>query len=264
MKEKRNHSISGWVTLAANYAVLVIMIASLAGCAQTPNPTPQPVNQPTATTQTLPPTETALPSPMPTTASTATPEPTATATQPPTATPLPALAVLANGFNAWCAPQNSGATRPTGPAAPDYARKLVVNGSQLTVPIPATLCVISFRFNQPAPDGAMLTFFDGNNPFLKLPLSQADGAPEEAWQVVMHSYVVNPPFWSVNYRLSVTTADGKELWTAPVTFAKPLPKPCPYGGYPDPVTMYCTPTDPWEIEPKPGVVYPYPHTPPGY
>lgn len=230
---------------------------ALVGCAQGSAPT-QPV-EPAATiaTEGLLPTATVPPPPTATQPPTATPEPSATATQPPTATPVPALAILADGFNAWCAPLDSG-TRPSGPDAPDYARKMVVNGDNIQVPIPASFCTLSYRFNQPVQDGMTLTFFDGKNAFLKLPLQAAKDHADEVWTSVTHSYVINPPLWYIDYRLSVAGPDGKELWSKPVRFAKPLPAPCAIGGYPDPVTLYCNPFDPREIEPHPeNPDYPY-------
>ncbi len=287
MKEKRFRPFSGRSRItfgfagtkfheSAALAILFILGIGLSSCAKTPVSTAQPVDQNATSVaaavatsaQILAPTATNAPSPTATGAvPTATPaQPTATLTEAPTATPPQSLAVLADaGFNAWCAPQEYAGTKPSGPDAPDYARKLSVNGAgntlDLTVPIPAAYCVLAYRFNQAAPQGAVLTFFDGKSAFLRLPLQAADGHPEEVWAAVNHTYVVNPPLWSVSYRLAVNTANGKELWSNPVTFAKPLPKPCPYGGYPDPVTMYCTGTDPWEVEPHPGIKYPYPRTP---
>jgi hypothetical protein len=262
--EKRNPTLSGWLAMLARCSAGLFILLGLAGCGQAATPAPKQAEPqaPAATaTQALPPTFTPLPSPTATEAPTATPEPSATPTEPPTATPLPALAVLADGFNAWCAPQDYDLITPTGPDAPDYARKLAKQGDQLNVPIPAAYCVLAFHFNQAAPQGAVLTIYDSNNPFLRLPLQAADGKPDEVWTTVKHSYVVNPPFWSVVYRLSVSGSDNQELWSNSVAFVKPLPKPCPFGGYPDPVTLYCTITDPWEIEPHPDAKYPYPHTP---
>lgn len=262
MKENLNIKQPGWLAAFGKICVVLLVAFALASCSQE---TPIPFVEPTEfiPPTTVPPTATAtlLPSPTATQPPTATPEPTATPTQPPTATPVPVLAIQPDGFDAWCAPEEYAGTRPSSPDAPDYARKMVAKDTRILVPIPATYCVMVYRFNRPVPEGTVLTFYDGTNPFLKLPLLAADGNPNEAWASVTHSYVINPPLWFVDYRLSVTGSDGQELWSNPVRFAKPLPEPCPFGGYPDPVTMWCTPTDPWEIEPWPDVVYPYPRNP---
>jgi len=176
----------------------------------------------------------------------------------PTATPLPALAVQQEGFDAWCAPIEYAGTSPASQDAPAYAVKMVIKGEQAELHIPASYCVLSFQFNQPVPDGAALTLFDGANPFLKLPLKAAEGLPDVAWASVTHHYVINPPLWYVDYRLSVAGPDGKELWSQPARFARTQPGLCPDLTYPDPVTLYCNPFDPREIEPHPeDPDYPY-------
>ena len=252
MKEKRNVPISAWLAMVGKLGSFLLLVLIVVGCTPASSVPDQPVKSQTEiATQLVLPTETTLPSPTATEAPTATLEPSATPTRPPTATPVPALAVLKDGFAAWCAPVEYAGTKPLGPDAPDYARKMVARDTQIEVPIPAAFCTLVYRFNQPVPNGVTLTFFDGKNPFLKLPLQAAQGHAEEAWASVAHDYVVNPPLWYIDYRLSVTSPDGKELWTNPVRFAKPLPQPCQTGGYPDPVTLYCNPFDPREIEPHP-------------
>jgi len=254
-------TLSGLFKPAVICPALVIMIA-ITGGAQAPVPAAPTAGSPAevapentvAATATPAPTVTPLPSPTPTWTPTAEPS----ATPEPTATAIPPLAVLEDGgFDAWCAPVEYAGVIPDSPEAPSYARKLTLEGDQLQVQIPASSCVVSVRFNQPAPEDAQLIFYDANSPFLKLPLQPAGESSDIAWTAVNHQYVLDPPLWDVTYRLAVVSADGTELWTDSVKFAKALPEPCPYGGYPDPVTLWCAVTDPWEIEPWPDVVYPY-------
>jgi hypothetical protein len=127
----------------------------------------------------------------------------------------------------------------------------------MRVPIPAVYCVMVYGFNQPVPTGLELGFFDGANLFYKRPLAAADGKPDVAWAEVRHQYVIDPPFWEVEYRLAVISPDGKELWSHPVNFARPAPEECLFGGLPDPVTLSCAVTDPGEIEPHADATYPY-------
>jgi len=123
--------------------------------------------------------------------------------------------------------------------------------------IPAVYCVVSFKFNQAAPSDLELQVKEGSNVFLTRALDPANGQADTVWTSLDHSYIVNPPLWEVNYTLTVVDAGDQEVWSSLVKFAKPLPETCIYGGLADPVTLYCTTTDPWEIEPKPGVTYPY-------
>jgi hypothetical protein len=246
---------------ARGLACLVALVAvlGLAGCS---GGQPAAVLSPTETAAAAP-TSTPLPSDTPAPSPTDTPEPSATPTntpQPPTDTPIPPLAVQENGFDAWCAPLDYAGVQPDGPVAPEYARRLTLQNAEYRVPIPAVYCAIAYRLNQAAPAGLELRVLDGANPFIQQPLDPAQEQANTAWTTLSHQYVVNPPFWEVTYTLVVLDPGGSELWSSPVTFAKPLPEPCPYGGLPDPITLYCAITDPWEIEPWPDVTYPYDRT----
>jgi hypothetical protein len=164
--------------------------------------------------------------------------------------------VLPDGVSGWCAPQSFAGGKPTSPDAPAGVNLLGEKDGVLQVKIPAAYCAMAYRFNQPAPEGASLVIFDGSSPFLKIPLTPVEGQPDLAWAPIIHDYAMNPPYWEVTFRLVVADAQDQELWSQPVTFAKPLPAPCPYGGLPDPVTLYCAVTDPLELEPRPGVTFP--------
>ena len=241
-----------WVSLLA-------LALSGCGAGSTPMAAPTSTTAPTLAATSAP-TETPLPSPTATEAPTATPEPTATAT----ATPIPPLAVLSDGFTVWCNPLDYAGVNQPGPQAPAVARQLSEVDGQEHVYIPADFCTIVYTFNQSMPAGAQFEMFDGSTePFLKAALTPADGQPQVAFVAVDHPYVVNPPFWEVTYRLAVLAPDGQELRTDSVTFGKVIPSECPFGGLPDPVTLKCALTDPWEVEPHPGVHYPYATWTPG-
>jgi hypothetical protein len=250
---------SGWHKTAIASFLLILGLTPLAGCspAAAPVPTQVPVEetQIEAATSIPLPTDTPQPTSTATPLPTATPQPTATAV--PTNTPVPPLAVLPDGFNAWCAPLGYEGVQPTGPDAPDYARQLTLAGDQYQVPIPAVFCDLVYQFNQAVPAGLKMQILEGSFAFVEAPLIPDPAKPEVAWAAVTHDYVVNPPMWEVVYRVAVVDSNGTELWSNPVKFVKPLPEPCPYGGLPDPVTLWCTVTDPWEIEPWPDVTYPY-------
>lgn len=268
MPSKQNRANTGWVKLAA-WCALVVIILSACSQAVAPTTAPQPATQsgssssvgqtpaeasPTAApTSTQPPTATVPPTATPTQV------PTATATELPTATPVPALAVLPDGFDVWCAPVSYAGTVPTSADPVADARKLAVTNNQLQVLIPAAYCSVVVRFNQAAPADAQLYFYDSGSPFIKTALKPVDGHPDEAWATIRHGYVVNPPLWQATYALSVVDGKGQELWKNNIKFYKDMFLKCPYGDTPDPVTLYCAVTDPWEIEPHPDATYPYDH-----
>lgn len=259
MMVKRNRANSGWLKAAASCFVLVIVLTALAGCGQALVPQATSTREATATlipSATESPVNTEVPSATPTVPPTATPEPSATPTLPPTATPVPVLGVMQDGLALWCAPTNYAGFNVTSPDAPVDANIAVATGNSLQVKIPAAYCVVSARFNQAAPAGITLVMYDGNSPFLKTALNTVAGRGDLLWTTIAHTFVVNPPFWEVDYRMAILGPDGKELWTSPVKFAKPVPASCPYGGLPDPVTLYCGITDPKEIEPHPDITWP--------
>lgn len=253
---KSNRAWPGRMNVLVGWCVL-IGVSVLAGCGLISQPTQvkEYINDTPTATASLQPTETALPSPTATLAPTETMAPTATT--PPTATPIPPLGVAEDGFKAWCFPQSYTGYVPSGPEGGADTSQLVSTDGNLSIKIPAAFCTLDFRFNQAMPEGVVLTLFDGSNAFLRLPLQPVEGHADEGWTSVNHNYVVNPPYWEVFYRLSVSGPDGKELWTHDLKFGKPLPEECLFGGLPDPVTLSCAKTDPWEIEPWPDVTYPY-------
>lgn len=254
-----NRVLTGWLRRLPAFISAILLLTAAYGCAPAATAVLPSATAPVAATaaplvKTPSPTPTLTPTH--TTTPTAVPTMTATATLPPTSTAVPPLAVTADGFSAWCAPQQYQGVKVTGPDAPEYANLLALTGERLQVKIPAAFCVLAFRFNQPLPEGANLVMFSANSPFVNLPLKPAEGDPELGWAVVGHDYVINPPFWEITYPTAVLAADGTELWAEPVTFAKPLPNNCPFGGLPDPVTLYCRQTDPKELEPHPDVTFP--------
>lgn len=255
MSLNRKSMSSGLKTLVQTLLFLLVIV-SLVGCGAAAQPM-QPTSTAAAVLATqLAPTDT----PQPTATATATALPTATATAvPPTATPIPALALADKGFNVWCLPTAYAGTKPTSADAPDYANQLTTKNAKLEIRIPATFCEIVVTLNQAAPKGLKVVFYDGKTPFQTKDLVASEGKINQVWASVDHSYVVNPPYWEITYTVAVVDAAGKELYSSPVKFAKATPKACPYGGLPDPVTLWCTVTDPWEIEPYPWSVYPYDH-----
>jgi hypothetical protein len=250
-------TFSGCLNIRSVLLIGFLLLPILAGCAAAPVVVPTATQALTAAIELPSPTPQATATEEPTATATATAAATATPTTPPSATPVPDLAVLPDGFRAWCAPQEYQGVQITGPdEIPVYANLLAQNGETFQVKIPAAFCVLAYQFNQPVPAGSNLVIYNGNSPFVNLPLTPVDGQPDQGWAIVAHDYVINPPFWEITYQVAVTDPEGKELWSQPVKFAKPLPANCPFGGLPDPVTLYCRQSDPKELEPHPDVTFP--------
>lgn len=242
-------SVTSRARALITFACMIVLVLTACSPAAAPAATETP-----APTNTVAPTNTTAPTATATLAPTETQQPTATATA--SATPVPELALLENGLNVWCAPQDYAAWNLTSPDAPDYARVLTQANNRLQVTIPASYCVIAYQLNQPAPQGMQLYMYSGESAFLKTALQPAPDKADQLWVKIDQPFVINPPFWEVTYKLALVDAAGKELTAQDVTFAKALPAPCPYGGLPDPVTLYCIEHDPKEIEPHPDVTFP--------
>ncbi|MHC1781546.1 MAG: hypothetical protein AB9891_02070 [Anaerolineaceae bacterium] len=213
---------------------LLILSVPLAGCgslgaAATPAPLPP-------TPSLIPPTATAIPP-------TDTPVPTATIT--PTITPIPALALVPEGMDPWCLPLEFG-VHSDGPDGPDSMPKGARPGAFdkgtgiFNLHIPAITCSIVYTFNQPMPAGTMLSIYDYNKvPFLELPLTAAGSNPNRGYVTLSHPYIINPPFWWLDYTFVVTSPEGKEIHRMPVHVFKTLPDKCWDGSWPNPVTLFC-------------------------
>ena len=204
------------------------------------------INPPTATPTLEPPTETPTPSPSPTLPPpTDTPEPTATSA--PTQEPLPPLAVVPDGVNPWCLTTRYFITHedgPYGPASmPEKARAGTVNKqtSVISFPIPAVSCTLVLAFNQNAPAGMKLEVWDARpqEPFITYDMQINPNNPKEAYAVMTHTYIINPPKWWMDYTLVVVTKDGQEVFRNPIRVQKALPEKCWDGSLPDPVTLVC-------------------------
>jgi hypothetical protein len=235
----------------ARFAALTLLAALfLSACAPAATPAPSLTTKPPSPsappTVTNVPTQTALPIPTATFVPSPTlePTPTQTATHPP--------AILQDGFNAWCVPGDSpNLGLITSKMPSDAGRyKQVNNAIQLTVPIGS--CTFVYIFNQPVPAAAQLQIYDGlDHLAYSLPLTSPDGQPNVGLVTLVNKLMLDPPYWSITFRLAVFTPTNGQLWTSKVVFKRPTPVACfePNSGiWPDPVTGACPAADPREPE----------------
>jgi hypothetical protein len=205
------------------------------------------INPPTATPTEIPPTETPLPSPTATDLPTETPLPTSTFTPAPTATPIPPLAVAPDGINPFCLTKKHFLTAEEGPNGPASKPEKASDGTidkktgVINFPIPAINCTLVLKFNQPAPAGMQLQIWDARpqEPFVTYEMAINPVNPNEAYAVMDHSMIVDPPKWWMDYTAVVVTAEGKEVFRNAIHVQKPLPEKCWDGSYPNPITLFC-------------------------
>jgi len=190
---------------------------------------------------------------------TATPEPTLIS---PTAdltaeTPaVPAPAGSDDLFTGWCVPKDvqvsADEVRATG-AMPAGSNPLQVVNGEKSVVIEVQNCSFEYTFNTAVPTGAQVKMYDNSSsPFLTLSLTPVTQSPNKGLITITHPYVINPPFWTIPYRLDLVSADGMVLRSDTVNFRRGwTPRTCYDGSWPDPVTLKCKfmgeahPWDPW-------------------
>lgn len=201
----------------------------------------------TAASETLPTVAMATP----TAAPAATLAPTATPTEAPTptatATPIPPLDVVANQFSAWCLPDGyidrSNLTGdPLNP--PEFSRPGGFVEGNYEIPSPMSSCVFIVTFNQAAPTGASLQFSDlSGAPWLTRELTPIPGSPNQAYVVLNHFYIINPPYWKVTYPIRVISPAGQSLDLGTLVVRKWQPEVCWDGNWPNPVYFTCRAID---------------------
>ncbi len=76
-------------------------------------------------------------------------------------------------------------------------------------------------------------------PFLTYDMKPNPINPKEAYAVLTHTYLVNPPKWWMTYTVVLVTADNTEVVRYPIRVLKPLPEKCWDDSYPDPITLFC-------------------------
>lgn len=169
----------------------------------------------------------------------------------------------------WCVPKDAPdaleGLRQSG-AMPEKAYPLQVVNGQKEIVIEVKNCSFVYTFNTPIPAGVKLKIYDaGKSPFLTVDLIPTAQFPNKAYATIDHPYVVNPPFWSIPYRLEAISPEGQVLRSDEIVFKRGwTPKPCYDGSWPDPLTLKCKfmgeahPWDPWY-----GKENPYEPTPSG-
>lgn len=245
-------------------ALVLFVLVSASACGQAA-PAPATAAPPTAALPSA--TTAATKAPPPTTAPTLPPSPTATETPvPPTSTPQPSatptLGIAQEGLSAWCMPENSGYKNKslTAVQAPETARiGEIVDGALEIKNLPASACAFLYTFNQTAPTGLKLEFYEARQakPWLVADLLPVEGSPNTLAAVLYHTYIIAPPLWDVSFEFAVRDANGTEIRRDPLNLHRWRPKLCWNGIYPNINTMRCNapqdlhPWDPSYLTPMP-------------
>lgn len=162
----------------------------------------------------------------------------------------------ADGFTGWCVP-NHVYYSPDGleqaGAMPEMSNPVEEVNGQKQVVIEVQNCSFVYTLGDRIPAGIKVKMYDnGGSEFLSADLKPTKDFPNKGFVTITHPYVINPPFWSIIYRIDLVGADGKVLRSDTINFKRGwTPRACYDGSWPDPVTLKCKfmgeahPWDPW-------------------
>ncbi len=207
---------------------------------------------PTATNTAVPSTPTATATTPPTATALPTETPTAV---PPTATPVPPLALAADGMQIRCLPKDYGLpiTSAAVFSSPDLAIQTVKPGEKgITVNIPVRACGVFLTFNQALTQDTFIEVYEGKDatPWYKRILVQVPDQANTYFAILEHEYLTNHNYWSLSYPMKVQSAN-QSLWQGDLVVQRPFPGLCWDGSIPDPITGKCSRIDHLEREPHP-------------
>lgn len=184
------------------------------------------------------------------------PVPEATATLvPTTATQAAPLAIAENGLQIRCL--NVASSLPIDAAASFSDTLFAVSeiaptteGVKLTIPVRA--CAVFVTFTQPLSEEAQVEVFEasGTQAWYTRPLIKDEQSENTYFAVLSHQYIIDPPFWNLNYRMSVK-GSTQTYWEGALLVTRIFNGLCWEGSVPDPVTLKCPNADKLEREPHP-------------
>lgn len=222
-----------WVSLG-------ILVFLLPACSPAPTPVAAPTQQAVQPTVAI--ANTATQPPTATTAPTATALPPTPTLVPPTSTPTPVPAD--EQVISWCIPKEQALYVKAGddPAAmPEKARAGKLSNGVIDVATPDLSCTFVFNLGTPLKDGTVLEVLDGmDQVWLKKALIASPKNPNLSYVVLTHSYITDPPFWSMVYKVALKGADGTALWNGKLNVHSSwMPDKCWDGTMPNMKTLYC-------------------------
>ena len=164
---------------------------------------------------------------------------------------------LPDGMDIWCLP--GGTVYPKDPAQitkPDNAVDAFYDGITLAIEGPASACFV-FIPDDGVNANNTVAIYDKSNSGAWY-TRQFHESQDGLIAILKHSYIIDPPYWIVHYRMEMLDENGEVLFEAPLTYSRNwLPEPCWNGKMPNPVTYLCElqqdqhPWDAWYGKPMP-------------
>ena len=181
---------------------------------------------------------------------TATPTPTVTATEA-VSEPFP------DGMEMWCLPEGTPYSRdPSQIAKPDDAVDAFFDGTTVSIKGPFSACFVFLPDEGSNADNTVAIYDKSNSGpwYTRKFYESQDGLVA----ILNHSYIINPPYWTINYRMEILDKNGEVLFEAPLAYSLNwTPDTCWNGKMPNPITYLCEleqdqhPWDAWYGKPMP-------------
>lgn len=165
--------------------------------------------------------------------------------------------LLPDGMEIWCLPD--GIPYPKNAAEitkPEEAIDVFYDGETISYEGPSSGCFV-FLPDEDSNAAYKVAIYDQSNtgPWYTRSFNESQ---DGLIAILKHSYIINPPFWEVNYRIELLDGDSEVVFEAPFQYSRMwAPDKCWNGKMPNPVTMLCErqqdqhPWDAWYGKPMP-------------
>lgn len=153
--------------------------------------------------------------------------------------PPPEIPPNLEGLSIWCLPQGVSYVHDLSKLEKsEQAVEVSYTQDGFMLVGPLSACFLQLPAAAAA-DGMQVAIFDQSNSaaWYTRPLV----AGTQGWIAPLtHSYLVNPPYWSLNYRLQLQNASGETVFSAPLHYERNwLAERCWNGNLPNPITLRC-------------------------
>lgn len=182
------------------------------------------------------------------------PDVTATSV-PPTVTEAVPLAIAENGLQIRCLAINSSLPIDTAASFSDTLFAVseiapTTEGIKITIPVRA--CAVFVTFTEPLNEDVQVEVFQASDTqaWYTRSLVKDEQSENTYFTVMSHQYIIDPPYWNLNYRMRVQ-GPTRTYWEGALLVSRIFNGLCWEGSVPDPVTLKCPNADKLEREPHP-------------
>jgi hypothetical protein len=110
--------------------------------------------------------------------------------------------------------------------------------------------MVEVEFQQVINDDLQVTLYQSKDltPWYEKALLPVEGKPNTYYAILNHQYVIDPPYWGLNYGLKIE--DNETIyWDGTLSLTRAFSGLCWEGSVPDPISLECPKADALEREP---------------